>query len=290
MKNHLKIIAAWLLCTFLLSACSGTFAYNRLDWLIPWYANTFVDLSSEQQQSFRDQLVPLLQWHRQEELAQYQQMLDQVETEMENPLSASQVQSWIKELLLAGTRIEESTLEVALEFGSSFSNEQMTEFIQSLYEQQDEYEEKYLSRTDAEYVAENAEHMQKLLEKLLGRLQTDQKELLQQGAQSMQRFDTEWLNDRRLWLEQLEPLLARKTGWQQQVVQAHQYRLKSRTAQYQQILDYNTQVIAKTMADILNSRTDKQQTHAVRKFDDMRATLQELINAPGAKSDQVSPQ
>jgi len=276
----LKHVTTCLMCVLLLSSCASSLAYNRLDWLIPWYVGAYVDLSSEQRQSLRDQLVPLLQWHRQEELARYQELLHQIEVEMENPLTASQVRNWIEELSQAAIRIEKSMLNVSLEFGASISNAQMDEFIDSLNEQQEEFEEEFLSRTDEEYVKENTAHVQKLMERLLGRLQTDQKERLRQSVQEMQRFDDAWLKDRRLWLEQLEPLLAREAGWQESILQAYADREPMRPAEYQRIVDHNTQLVAAAVADVLNSRTPKQSAHAKSEFEDMRVLLQQLMDAP----------
>ena len=55
----------------LLSACSNTFLYNQLDWIVPWYVDDFVDLNRQQRQDLKTQVRELLTWHRGEELATY---------------------------------------------------------------------------------------------------------------------------------------------------------------------------------------------------------------------------
>ena len=70
MKSHTKILLP-VLCVLVLSACTTSFYYNRLDWLIPWYVDDYIDLSSEQKQSLKVKLEPYLNWHRQEELNNY---------------------------------------------------------------------------------------------------------------------------------------------------------------------------------------------------------------------------
>jgi len=285
-----NIIATGLLCLLLLASCGGSFAYNRLDWLIPWYVDAYVDLTSEQRQSLREQVTPLLQWHRREELARYQQILQRIEAELEHPLTISQLQNWADEMLLAVARTEETMLELALEFGATISDAQMAEFIQSLNEKQDEYEEEFLTRTDKEYFAENTKHLKNLLKRFLGRLNAEQKQRLVQGTRSLQRFDALWLNDRRQWLQQLEPLLARKPGWQEEVRTAYRERKESRPAKYQQTVDYNTRVIRQVLVEVLNSRTTKQQSSTRRELKDLQNTLQKLINGPrrGAQSVDLS--
>jgi len=285
-----KIIVSSLICLLVLASCSGSFAYNRLDWLIPWYVDAYVDLTSEQRQSLRDQVVPLLQWHRQEELARYQQLLLQMEADLEHPITPSQVQNWADELQQAVLRTEETMLELALEFGATISAAQMEEFIQSLSEKQSEYEEEFLTRTDEEYVEENTEHLQNLLKRFLGRLDTEQKQRLAQGIQSMKRFDALWLEDRRQWLQHLEPLLAREPGWQEEIRSAYRMRNEKRAAQYQEVVEYNTELIAQVLADVLNSRTAKQRENTRQELQDLQSTLQKLIDAPDVLSGNLSTQ
>jgi hypothetical protein len=268
---------ALLLVIALLASCSSSFVYNRLDWLIPWWVDGYVDLTREQKESLRDQLMPLLQWHRQEELARYREILDQVEAEMENPVTADQVQAWGEELFEASQRVEKTMLKLALEFGATISDQQMSEFIASMEEQQLEFEHEFLSRSDKEYSKENAKDLERLLDRLLGRLTRNQKHRLLQAAQAMQRFDAVWLEDRSLWLAQLEPLLSRQAGWQDKVMQAYEWRESNRPPQFARIIEYNTRVISQAIADILNSRSTKQDEHARQEIRQLRETLEKLM-------------
>src|SRR5688572_25021183 len=115
---------ACLLCTFLLTSCMGTGVYDRLDLLIPWYADSYVDLSREQRQELRQQLAPLLQQHRQEELVLYLQLLDQIETALQSRVDQAQVETWIEDLLQFAEQVEQSILQVAVEFGAGISDAQ----------------------------------------------------------------------------------------------------------------------------------------------------------------------
>ena len=280
--NRWRNTAACLLSLSVLASCAGSFAYNRLDYLIPWYVDAYVDLTSEQRQSLRDQLVPILQWHRREELARYQQLLYEIQAALEHQITPGQVQIWGDELLQAVTRTEETMLELALEFGTSISAEQMEEFIESLNEKQEEYEEEFLSRTNEEYAEENTKQLQKLLKRFLGPLNNEQKERLEQGALSLQRFDNLWLEDRRQWLDQLEPLLARKPGWQEDIRTAFRHRNENRPAQYQQNFEHNTRVMHLALVDVFNSRTAKQRASTREELQDLQKILQKLMDAAGA--------
>jgi uncharacterized membrane protein len=279
MKPFMKpvqIILAGLLCATLLASCGGTLVYNRLDWLIPLYVDSYVDLSREQRQTLRQQLAPLLQQHRQEELVRYLQLLNEIETDLKSSLDVAEVAIWLEELQQAAERVEQSMLQLAVEFGASISDAQMAEFVDSLYSRHDELEEELLGRTDEQYARENEAHLKELMERIIGRLNRSQKLRLQQGARAMQRYDAVWLQDRRLWLDQLKLLLQRDSGWQEQLLQAYQARGQQRSKNYREIFQHNKQVIAAAFADVLNSRNNKQIRHTDQEIEDLRAMLQEL--------------
>ena len=49
-RTIIAVAIALLLSTLLLAACMASFAYNRLDWLIPWWVDGYVDLTRDQRQ------------------------------------------------------------------------------------------------------------------------------------------------------------------------------------------------------------------------------------------------
>ena len=51
---------------FLVGCSSTTFIYNRIDFLLPWYLESYVDLNQEQRQKLNELLEPFFEWHREE--------------------------------------------------------------------------------------------------------------------------------------------------------------------------------------------------------------------------------
>lgn len=272
--NWIKKLISAVLLTLLTAGCTMSFTYNHLDWLIPWYVEDYVDLSRQQRQLLQGQLGPLLQWHREEELEHYLELLDQVETDLAGEVSAAQVRSWAEEVIAAIERVEENMLPVALEFGASLSDEQVAEFMDSVWEEHRDYEEEFLSRTDAEYVKENKKNLEKFLERFTGRLNDEQEAILQHAAGSLQRFDAVWLEDHERWLNTLGPLLSRETGWEEALEEAYANRNQQHTAQYTELLEYNMDVISQATADVLNQLSEKQQKHLNEEIEDLRSLVQ----------------
>ena len=152
-----------MLLYLLLAGCTTSFTYNQLDWLIPWYVDGYVDLTRDQKKTLRYELEPFLDWHRNEELESYIEILDDIEAGIAAPLSAAQVLTWIEEIVAAAERTELTMLDVGLQFGGTLSDDQIQEFVDSLWERQREYEEEFLQRTEKEYASDNYDNLKSLL-------------------------------------------------------------------------------------------------------------------------------
>jgi len=275
-----RSFAATLLAAALLAGCTATFTYNHLDWLIPWYVDGYVDLSRDQRQALQGRLEPLLRWHREEELVRYGELLDRVEGELAATVTTATVQGWVDEVVAAFERTEQSMLTLALEFGDSMSEAQITEFTASLWQRQREFEEELLARDDEQYRRDGYDGLVDFLQPLLGRLSPAQEARLRAAAGGLRRFDSAWLEERALWLQTLEPLMQRKPGWQQAVQAAYATRKRERTPRYRECLAHNLAEITSALADVLNQMSSDQRQHLAREFDDLRTRLRKLADAP----------
>ena len=261
----------------LLGACSNTFLYNQLDWLATWYVDDYVDLSREQRRDLKQQVRELLAWHRKEELASYIEILDQIEADLDQPVSSEQVEAWANETYLAYMRLEERMLPVAFDMGNQLTDAQMEEFMESLRRGQEELEEEYLTRSDEEYVEDAREGLGDALEDFLGRLTPEQKMTLDTAAASLQRFDGAWLDERALWLDTLAVLLQREPGWEDGVRKALDEREANRTETYRTAYAHNAVIINGAIAEVLNLRTGKQDRRLRREIDGYRKDIRKLI-------------
>jgi hypothetical protein len=260
-----------------LTACSNTFVYNQLDWLIPWYVDDYVDLTRDQRQTLKSRVKALLDWHRSEELSSYIGILDRVEADLSQPVTGLQIEHWANLMLAAYERIEVKMLPVAFEMGAGLSDEQMAEFIDKLKDGQQELEEEYLERSDDEYIEEVREYFKENLGDFLGRLTQGQLDVIEVAATSLQRFDTAWLEERAQWIAKLSGLLQREPGWQDAVRRALEQRENNRTETYRGAYAHNAIIINDTIAEVLNLRTDKQDQRLKREIDALRRDFNHLI-------------
>lgn len=270
---------AILLLPMLLTSCTVSFTYNHLDWIIPWYVDDYVDLTRDQKKSLRQQLEPILAWHREEELVRYVEILDGIEASLAQPLTAEEVNRWIQLIVDAAERTELRMLQLGLGFSDELTDAQMQEFIDALWERQRDFEEEFLERTDEEYVEDNGEEMAQFMKKLIGRLSPEQKARFQVAAGELCRFDQPWLTDSENWLNELEPLLQRSGDWKTAVEDAFKKRKSERTPEFRACLDLNYAVISQAAADVLNGASERQRDHLYREIEKLRSRLLKLIEA-----------
>ena len=87
MKEITKKILLFSL-VFLVGCSSTTFIYNRIDFLLPWYLESYVDLNQEQRKNLNELLEPFFEWHREEELPKYAEIIGDLELFLMKKLSS----------------------------------------------------------------------------------------------------------------------------------------------------------------------------------------------------------
>lgn len=268
------LIAVLLLC----SACSGTtFVYNRLDFLIPWYLDDYVELNRAQERRLDDLLLPFLNWHRNQELPRYLEIIELIEARLDRPLGRED----IVEISLAGEtaflRIERKALEWLLLLGADLTDEQIDEFIEALQKQQTEYEEKYLERDLKKYYEDAHDSLRDNFQDYLGRLNAEQKQLLKLSSSSLRRADGVWLEARAAWIANLKQILRREPGWQQNLRDTLDSREQNQSELYRQIYEHNLTQVQLLAIEVLNGRSDKQDRRLRKKLESFREDLSTLV-------------
>ena len=275
---------------FVVSACSSTtYVYNRLDFLLPWYMDDYVDLDAEQEAYLDELLVPFLAWHRAHELPVYLTALNRIEDSLNQPLTAEIVGTIVTEFELAWLRLQSEGLERLLDLGASLSDEQIAAFLEALWEQQREFEEEYLERDEEEFFEDNDDNTRDTFQDYLGKLSDDQKQWVRDVSRRLLRSDQVWLKERAQWLTELGILLEREPGWQERVRVAISAKNNTMTPEYQRIYEHNMDAIYQLTAQVLNARSERQSRHVRGKLADVREDLETLIaqgqNTAGARSD-----
>lgn len=270
-------LAVGLVALALLGGCSSTkFAYNRLDMILPWYLERYVELEEAQADWFDARLATLLAWHRAEELPSYVAFLDTLDAALARPLTLAQVQDYSDTLELAWYRVRDPGLDMLLALGEQLSPEQLAGFVAELRKRQEKYEKKYLGRSDEAFRDDAADDLTDALEDYLGRLMPAQQVRVAEAAAALARTDSEWLEERAAWVDEMERLLQRQPGWQAAIrstIQNWESRLDETTLA---VYDRNTLVVQQLIVDVVNSRTERQDRRLRGRIVELRADFADL--------------
>ena len=266
------------ICLLSLGACSGTtFFYNRLDFILPWYLDDYVDLDRQQEEYLDDLLLPFLNWHRNEELPRYVAVLEDIESRLDQPLTIADLEAVSLEFERAWFRLQAEFLDWMLDMGGQISQSQVESFLAQLWKQQEEYQEEYLDRPDKEYRDDSYDSLLDSMQDYLGRLGKEQRALLQQASLELKRSDSIWLTERAAWLERLGVQLQREPGWEQRIRELVAERDENLGVEYRQTYEHNMRVIHGAVAEVINQRTERQDRRLRAELSDLREDLQTLI-------------
>ncbi len=269
----------------LLAACSrAAFMYNRLDFLVPWYLDDYVELNGEQEEQLDQWLAPFLAWHRREELPRYVALIDEARSALADGLTLEELQHLSIEVDAAGDRIERQMMEWVLPLGEVLSDEQIAELIDNLQEEQNDYKEEYLDRDAQEYLQDGIDGLEERADDYLGRLSRDQRAMIAEGMTQRIRFDALWLQDRAQWIERLAVLLQREPGWQLGVRESLAQRWDSASPEYRRVYEHNVGAIQQITVALINSRSERQDRHLRDKLNDLRSDIVGLIEEGEAQS------
>jgi hypothetical protein len=262
----------------LLGACSGTtFVYNRLDFLLPWYVDDYADLDGKQEVYLAELLAPFLAWHRKQELPAYVEIVTAIEGSLDQPQTPAGIAAVFARMEAAWLRLEGEALDWLLDLGAQLSDEQIAGFLEVLQEQQEEFEEKYLTRSDEEFYEDSYDNLVENANEYLGALSDEQRKLLRDTSRRLLRSDQAWLQERALWLDQLADLLKREPQWQQRVREAVAERRENPSPEYRRIYAHNMGVVYELIATLLNGRSARQDNFLRDKLQALRGDLETLI-------------
>jgi hypothetical protein len=281
-----RFLSALLVFAFVLAGCSANrFLYNRADTFVRWTIDDYVDLTSEQQKQFDADLDGLLEWHRRDELPLYREFIVSSLDALEGGVTIDEailISGGIDE---AANRLQVKLVDLLLGSAEGLTDGQIRDFLDELDRQQEEYAQERLIRDNIEYADDAADSLRRLGKRLLGRLNDDQKALIQSRSTELMRIDRLWHEDRSAWGAKLGTILeSRLPGWQTEVRVLGDTRPEARTPAYVAGIEHNGDVILGLLVEVINGRTDRQDRRMRGFLDDLIADIDALTAAKAAEA------
>ena len=269
-----------LILVVLVAGCSTTsFLYNRINLIIPWYFGDYVDLSGEQEDYLDGLLVDYLDWHRNSEMPLYIKILDTSES-----LILSQRQIYKEDIANisilienAWFRLEKGSMKWLIPITKDLSSEQIDYFINAMRIKAQEYKEDKVSRTDKKYQKELIKRTKDNLKKFMGKLNDKQREIIIKASLRLKRGDRVWFNKRKLLIDELEKILNRGFGWEQELLYLVTSKGNPFSKGYSNIYSHNLNVFHEMLAAVINARSKKQEKALLKQIDKYRVDIKNII-------------
>ncbi len=196
----------------LLAGCSRIqFAYNQLDWLIPYYIESYVELTDSQDTYLEQQVTELLNWHCSSHLGQYAELLHRLNNDFQSgSMTQEKLQAYVDQLDRYWQEIMQHASPALASLFLSASDEQVEELVNGFAEKNKEWLEEFNAKTEEELRAEYEENMVDELERWFGPLQSAQQQAVSDWSRRFKPLGLLGLRMRERWQARLHLLLSQR--------------------------------------------------------------------------------
>ncbi|PWK51828.1 DUF6279 family lipoprotein [Pleionea mediterranea] len=275
-KHWLTLIAAVLL----LQGCSIKFWYNRLDWVVPWYVDDYVELSGQQEEQLEKLMLLKTEWHRENELPRYIAWLDSLDKDIRNKQVEQRYDFHRQQL---SNFYQNLVDELAGDFASlmvQLSDQQVNELFIELEQMDQETLEEFNELSAEELFEQKDENIADGVSEWIGRLSNEQKMIVTEWASQVQSTTLERMAYRKRWREAMREAL--KTRQQEQgansiqsvMVNAQSLQGDVLKAMYQN----NRELTQHYLIRIYDTLSDKQLKRLLAKISDYKEDFTDLMD------------
>ena len=270
-----------LLFSFLLSACSSSFVYNNIDWLLYWYVGDYVDFSSDQKATLDERIASWQNWHRSTELHKYQAQLKNLTIKLDTgPLNQDQ---WLNEYDEAQQHLYRFRTKIAPELADiakQLSPEQIAGILSAWKKKRQERQVEFDERTEEERLRRREERLVESVEDNIGKLDKRQVNIVEKYA--LQFIPTS--NERTAYQTTLQDAVRdifanrNRPDFQQQLTALISNPDQYKTPQYQKDSEHNKRLYAQMLADLNVTFSQEQKRKLDAQLEEWISLINDLIS------------
>ena len=267
-----------LCCVFFLQACGVKFWYNRLDWLVPWYLDDYVELSDIQEERLELFLQDKTKWHRKSQLPLYIDMLERMTSDLETNNIHQTYDQYGKELTSFFKILIQELAPELVEQITTLSDQQIEHMLGNVQSHADKQRKKYDKKSPQDRLDDLEDSLTDNVKDWIGRLSDKQKELISQWAKDIKPTASLNFEYRSHWRE------AFKLALQERHSESGKAALLSLISDPRQLQGqalknnqaYNEQLEKTYTLQLLDSLSKKQKKKVIKRLNDYREDFQDL--------------
>ncbi|ACV27202.1 DUF6279 family lipoprotein [Kangiella koreensis] len=278
--NKSSRILIVLLGVFFIQACGIKFWYNRLDWVVPWYLDDYVELNSQQEDTLEQLLELKTEWHRSNELPKYVSMLNRMEADIKSGAIHQTYDRYQRDMRgFYNTLLDEMSDNLVAQT-ASLTDEQVKQLMDNLDKEAKKQYEEFKEKTDEERQEERLERLEDSFDEWIGSLNDDQEELIKEMASLLKSSGEVTYQYRAKWRDAFRTALAeRKTEGGKAAIKSlitDPYQVGGE--ELNKIREYNGNIYKEYQLKIFRTLSAKQKRHLLEEIADYREDFEDLID------------
>jgi hypothetical protein len=287
MMRALLIVSLMLLAT----GCSKVqFAYNQLDWLIPYYVNKQVELNDDQDIYLEHSIDELLNWHCSSHLEAYAGLLIKVNTSFQSGrVTEKELQFFLDELIFYWKEIKQQASPKIAYLLLTSSDTQIDELFDNFKEKNREWLERFNEQTGEDLQEDYQKNITKQLERWFGPLQASQEQAVKEWSERFKPLGLAGLETRKHWQAELKRLLDQTDDpdmFHKGVEQLFVNPDLLYSADYAKTIEHNTDVTLELVTYIANGLDARQRKHLSRMIDSVSEDFVQLACSMDKKKEE----
>ncbi|EGA64222.1 DUF6279 family lipoprotein [Vibrio brasiliensis] len=247
-----------------LAGCSSKFVYNNMDWLLLEYLDDYVELNDEQEELVSQKIAVLSEWHRQEEIPNYVEHLDELMAIEPGTFTLQQLESQQLKFQQHSQRLVSRVAPELYSIARELSDDQVEQLMNSIRVRHTKYKKKYQPLSEPQVKQRYRERIEENLETWIGSLTNQQQTLLDDWVGELYVTSHDWIDHQTKMRIEMNALLTNRLDINKFQPEFNNLMFNPNSfyaPELEQKIDHNKQVANQYLVKVINSMTNKQTEH-----------------------------
>jgi len=260
-----------LLLCLLFTGCSATrIVYNHLDWILVWTIGDFFTLDDGQEDWLEAAVRRNIEWHRRDQLPKYAQLLRGIEQDAASgTVTPDRLEGYYARFIVLWDEFIVHTTPDVTAFFRMLSQAQIDGFIDNLEKSNRELWEKYAGTTPRDRRRKRQDAAIEWLERAVGRLSGEQKELVRSYLASLHDVSSDWMTGRRQWQQDFRSLVIERPSepeFDNRMMRLLLEPDRNDSPEYKRLVAENRRTVMTMIAALHAELTDRQRNRLIERL------------------------
>ncbi|PCJ44958.1 MAG: hypothetical protein COA99_06115 [Moraxellaceae bacterium] len=272
-------VSAFVAMILLINGCTVKFAYNQLDWLVPWYVSDYLEMDSKQGAFFDKRLKDYLDWHRRSQLPQYASFLRNVAKGVGDGLTEQEVAMYRSQTeKIARALVDRLAPDVIALFANA-TDTQLDALLHSLDDESERLREKSVEVTLQQQRQERVEDVIGAIERWTGSLTDKQEAQVAAWGVQYQPVEKEFYQSGVAWQAEFSQVLGMRGDFKPYSARFHRLLTTSDfgwSKTFEEKMQKNKQSLSQLYFDLDKSFTGKQRRRIIETLNEYADDFDQL--------------